>query len=227
MRVGLDVLCFGRRLEGIVFDVDGTLTDSIECYYEVFREVTDRQGIRVNREDVLEPMATGALIWDRAIPKNTPDRERVIQELQSAIPAIFREVFQRVRPFPQLEAVLTELRERAIKVGAATSSWKDAVQPLHDHGLAPYFEVIMTSEDGFRPKPAPDSILECLRRMGVHPAHALTVGDTPLDIRAGKAAGTLTLGVLTGIGTREQLEAEAPTAIMDGIGQIMSVLNLR
>jgi HAD superfamily hydrolase (TIGR01509 family) len=227
MRVGPDVLCFGRRLEGIVFDVDGTLTDSIECYYEVFREVTARQGIRVNREDVLEPMATGTLIWDRAIPKNTPDRERVIQELQSAIPTIFRQVFQRVRPFPGLDTVLSELRQRAFKLGAVTSSWKLAVQPLIDHGLVHHFGVIVTTEDGFAPKPAPDSILGCLRRMNVHPAHALTVGDTPLDIRAGKAAGTMTIGVLSGIGNRAQLEAEAPTAIMDGIAQIVSVLNLR
>ncbi|MGZ3495353.1 MAG: HAD hydrolase-like protein, partial [Thermodesulfobacteriota bacterium] len=64
----------GRKIEGIIFDVDGTLTDSIEAYYNVFREVSARFGIHVRREDVLEPMAMGFLIWDRIIPGDSPER---------------------------------------------------------------------------------------------------------------------------------------------------------
>jgi phosphoglycolate phosphatase-like HAD superfamily hydrolase len=48
-----------------------------------------------------------------------------------------------------------------------------------------------------------------------------------LDIRAGKAAGTLTIGVLSGIGTQAQLEAEAPTAIIKDISQLLPLLNLK
>jgi phosphoglycolate phosphatase-like HAD superfamily hydrolase len=92
--------------------------------------------------------------------------------------------------------------------------------------LSHYFKVIMTREDGFPQKPAPDGILECLRRMKVIPDNAIVIGDTPLDIRAGKAAGTLTIGVLSGIGTRAQLEAEAPTAIIEHISQLLLLLNL-
>jgi len=86
---------------------------------------------------------------------------------------------------------------------------------------------MMTREEGFSPKPEPDGILECLRRMEVQPSHAITIGDTPLDIRAGKAAGTLTIGVLSGIGTQAQLEAEAPTAIIKDILQLLPLLNLK
>jgi phosphoglycolate phosphatase-like HAD superfamily hydrolase len=86
--------------------------------------------------------------------------------------------------------------------------------------------VIMTREDGFPPKPAPDGILECLRRLKVLPSHAIVIGDTPLDIRAGKAAGTLTIGVLSGIGSLAQLEADEPTAIINHISQLLSLLNL-
>ena len=84
----------------------------------------------------------------------------------------------------------------------------------------------MTREDGFPPKPAPDGILECLRRMKVQPNHAIVMGDSPLDIRAGKAAGTLTIGVLSGIGSLTQLEAEAPTAIINHVSQLLPLLNL-
>jgi HAD superfamily hydrolase (TIGR01509 family) len=217
----------GRRIDGILFDVDGTLTNSIEAYYHVFRKVTRRFGIKIRREDVLEPMATGSLIWNRIIPEDSPDRDEKIKRLMNAIPEIYQEVFQHVLPFPGVESVLEKLDERKVKLGVLTSSRETAVRPLYQHSLSHYFEVIMTREEGFSLKPEPDGILECLRRMKVQPDHAITIGDTPLDIRAGKAAGALTIGVLSGIGNQEQLEAEAPTAIIKDISQLLSLLNLK
>ncbi len=221
----MGIVWVGKKVEGIVFDVDGTLTDSIEAYYEGFRKVTARIGIQVKREDVLEPMATGTLIWDRAIPADIPDRDEKIRQCMDMIPEIYREVFKHVQPFPGLESTLKRLEERGIGLGVLTSSRGIALQPLYHHSLSRYFKVIMTREDGFSPKPAPDGILECLRRMEIHPSQAITIGDTPLDIRAGKAAGTLTIGVLSGIGSCVQLQAEEPTAILGGVSDLLSLFD--
>jgi phosphoglycolate phosphatase-like HAD superfamily hydrolase len=62
--------------------------------------------------------------------------------------------------------------------------------------------------------------------MKVNPERVLAIGDSPLDILAGKEAGTLTIGVLSGIGSRLQLEAESPTAIADDLSQVLPILNL-
>jgi len=215
-----------RRVEGIVFDVDGTLTDSIEAYYEGFREVMAKIGIHIKREDLLEPMATGSLIWDRVVPENTPDRDEKIRQCMELIPQIYREVFKSVQPFPGLESVLMRLEEKGVCLGVLTASRAIAVQPLHHHSLNGYFRVIITREEGFPNKPAPDGILECLKRMDIPPNQAITIGDTPLDIRAGKAAGTLTVGVLSGIGNRAQLQAEEPTAIVGGVSELLSLFDL-
>jgi len=217
----------GRKIEGIIFDVDGTLTDSIEAYFNVFREVCARFDIPVRREDVLEPMAVGSLIWDRIIPGNSPERDKKIKQLMNAIVEVYHKVFEHVLPFAGVESVLKKLDERKINLGALTSSRRAAVGPLYHHSLSHYFRVILTREEGFLPKPEPDGILECLRRMKVEPSHAITVGDTPLDVRAGKAAGTMTIGVLSGIGTRAQLEAEEPTAIIKDISEVLPLLNLK
>jgi HAD superfamily hydrolase (TIGR01549 family) len=142
----------------------------------------------------------------------------------SVIPQVYQEVFQHVRPFAGLESVLKGLEERGVRLGALTSSRIVAVRPLYHDALSQYFITIMTREDGFPLKPSPDGILECLKRMNVHATHAIVIGDTPLDIRAGKAAGTLTIGVLSGIGNQMQLEAEAPTAIIKDISELLSLL---
>jgi len=217
----------GKRIDGIVFDVDGTLTDSIDAYFEVFEEATARVGIHVRKEDVLEPMATGSLIWERAISREIPDREKKIKQIMEAIPGIYFEVFQRVKPFSGLEPIFRELKKAGIRLGAHTSSWAVALRPLQNAGLGQYFVTTMSHEDGFPPKPAPEGIMECLRRMEVTPDHAIVVGDSPLDIRAGKAAGALTIGVLTGIGNRSQLEAESPAIIIKEVTEILSLLNIK
>jgi HAD superfamily hydrolase (TIGR01509 family) len=221
-----DISWFGRRIEGVIFDVDGTLTNSVEAYFELFREVTARFGIEIRKEDVLEPMATGALIWDYIIPQDFPDRDEKIKEFMDIVPQVYEEVFQHVYPFPGLEAVLKGLETRGVRLGALTSSRAGAVRPLQNCSLSHYFTVIMTREDGFPLKPAPEGILECLRRMNVQANHAIVIGDTPLDIRAGQAAGTLTIGVLSGIGSYRQLEVEAPTAIIKDVSELLSLLNL-
>ncbi len=216
----------GRKIEGIIFDVDGTLTDSIETYYNLFRDVSARFGIHVRKEDVLEPMAMGSLIWDRVIPEGSPERAEKIKLLMKAVLEVYQTAFEHVLPFPGVERVLKKLDEQKIRLGVLTSSRRTAVRPLRHHSISDYFGVILTREEGFPQKPEPGGILECLRRMQVEASHAIMIGDTPLDVRAGKAAGTLTVGVLSGIGTREQLKAEKPTAIINNVSEMLSLLNL-
>lgn len=226
MQETVGAYCAGKRVDGVVFDVDGTLTDSIEVYYQVFREATARFGIHVTREEVLEPMASGTLIWDQAIPQDVQDRDEKIKQITSLIAEIFPKAFESVRPFPAVRDVLKALEQRAVKMGVLTSSWASVIRPLQSHSLDHYFDVLLSRDDGFPLKPAPEGILECLRRMGVEPGHAVTIGDAVLDIRAGKAAGTLTIGVLSGIASRVQLEAENPTALVEGIAEILPLLNM-
>lgn len=226
MKTSSGIFWHGRDIKGIVFDLDGTLTDSIEVYYEVFREATARVGIQVNRKDVLEPMATGALIWDRAIPKHIQNRDKKIEECMRVLPQIYDQAMGRVQLFPGVKGVLRKLKDQSIKMGLVTASWERALRPLRDHSVSHYFEATITYEDGFPRKPSPAATLECLRRMDVYPEHALTIGDSPLDIRSGKESGALTVGVLSGIGSRAKLEAEKPTAIIADVTEIPSVLSL-
>jgi len=226
MNEHLKVYFLGREVEGIVFDLDGTLIDSVNAYFEVFRDAAAQFGIIVNKEDVLEPMLTGSFIWDRAVPLGISNREEKIAKCKSVIPQIFAEAMKKVRIFPGVESVFRTLRERNVKLGLVTSSWRAALQPIEEQKLTRYFESIITGDDGFPQKPSPMALLECLRRLSVEPRNALSVGDSPLDIRAGNKAETLTIGVLSGIANREQLEREGPTTIVGGVNDIVTILVL-
>ena len=76
---------------------------------------------------------------------------------------------------------------------------------LDYYQLTPFFKAIATGQTCPHTKPYPDPILWAAEQMNVLPSECLMIGDTTVDIRAGKAAGTLTVGVLCGFGEEEEL----------------------
>jgi len=84
---------------------------------------------------------------------------------------------------------------------------------LDEHDLHPFVDVVVTGQTYRRTKPHADPLLGALRTLGVAPGRAVMVGDTTVDIKAGRAAGTQTLGVLTGFGRHTDLLRCRPTQV--------------
>lgn len=94
------------------------------------------------------------------------------------------------------------------------------LEPLIGAGVIHLFQEIITSDDAPRIKPAPDPLFECSRRIGIAPEQCLFVGDTRMDIIAGKAAGTRTVGVLTGFDDFQSLVEVEPDAILSSVAEL-------
>jgi phosphoglycolate phosphatase len=90
--------------------------------------------------------------------------------------------------------------------------------------LIPFFQHIQGGTLGLRLKPAPDTILAALAALHCEPPQALIVGDTPADILAGKAAGTMTCAVTYGFGRRETLSRCAPDYVIDSFGELVDLV---
>jgi len=123
--------------------------------------------------------------------------------------------------------VFEGLEARAVKIGTVTSSWKSVFEPLHEAALTNYIDVFISREDGFPLKPAPDGIIECMRRLEVQPNNTIVVGDTTMDIEAGQLAGTATIGVLSGLADKIQLEEAKPDTIVSSIGDLCNLFNIK
>ncbi|KPV63287.1 MAG: putative phosphatase [Candidatus Bathyarchaeota archaeon BA1] len=93
-------------------------------------------------------------------------------------------------------------------------------------GFNKSFRVIITTLDVERPKPYPDAFLEGRRRLGTPIKDCAIVGDSVVDIRAGKAAGAKTIAVLTGLFDEKSLKQEKPDIIIRSITQLSSYLNV-
>ncbi len=96
--------------------------------------------------------------------------------------------------------------------------------PLSKAGLEKQFEVIVTADDVRNKKPSAEPLVQCSQKLGVPLKKCVYVGDTRVDIRAGKAADMATVGVLTGFDDYDALKKETPDAIIDSIAQLSEIL---
>jgi HAD superfamily hydrolase (TIGR01549 family) len=124
--------------------------------------------------------------------------------------------------------VLTRLAAGGLTLAIVTSTPGEnmaaKLRPLEASASLKLFEKIVTADDTMRKKPAPDPLLRCCRDLGIAPSSAVYVGDMRVDIQAGKAAGTGTVGVLTGFDDYETLRAQQPDAIIASVADLSPVL---
>lgn len=189
-----------------LFDFDGTLVDSVELILDSLRHATRTVLGRVVPDDVLRARVGRPL----AEHMRELDAERA-----DDLVAVYREHNMRrhadlLRPYPGVAEMLAGLRGRRARVGIVTSKMRPAV----DAGMALVplgeFDAIVTCEDTDRHKPDPAPVLRGLELLGAEPETTVYVGDSPYDVRAGRAAGVRTAAALWGAFPAAVLRAEQP-----------------
>jgi phosphoglycolate phosphatase len=101
---------------------------------------------------------------------------------------------------------------------------KEVKKELAKFGLAKHVQKIVTSRDTLKPKPSPEALIKCAEYLHVKIRDCAVVGDSIIDIKAGKNAGAQTVAVLTGIFSREELETEKPDLILQNVKELPEFL---
>jgi phosphoglycolate phosphatase len=207
-----------RPRKSIVFDLDGTLVDSLPDIISSFRHGFTGLGLPVPHETEVHALIGLPLeaMYATFAPAHVP-----------ALVAAYREHYprnylNRSRPFPGVVEVLRALRERGYAVAIATTKRTDVARRFVEAlGLAAEVDLVQGT-DGFPHKPAPDVILRALAALG---AEGLwMVGDTTHDIHAGKAAGLRTYAVTWGTHTPEVLAGAGPDELQPDLGRLLAHL---
>jgi len=220
-------------LAGLIFDLDGTLIDSVGIYYVMMETVFERlHWPQVSRAVMRKAIRDGGFDWDLVLPAGTG---RTAEELIASAREVIREMYPRVfeedvAVVPGAEALIKELHKRNVKLGLVTSTLGRFIQfkliPLKKCGLHDLFQSVITLDDVKNRKPSGEPLLECARRLGEPPGKCAYVGDASVDMAAGKAAGMKTIAVLTGVDDYEALKAEDPDLILNSVSQLMEYLSL-
>ena len=207
------------RWSTAVFDLDGTLADTInlivESYQHAFRTVLGRE----EDPDVIRSWIGRPLI--SAFRDHSPEQA---DELYATYLQWNSDNTERlIRTYAGVIDVLGDLSAAGVHVGIATSKRRESAQQAMDIlGISQHVDVLVAMEDTERHKPDPTPLLLALQRMGRSSNAAVYVGDAVVDVLAGKAAGMDTLAVTWGAGLPEALHAVRPTAVASTAAELRS-----
>ena len=207
----------------VLFDLDGTLIDSGPIIMASMRHASVTVlGREPDEERVRAAIGGPGLIAQ--MRELDPDR---VDALVDVYRAHTEPLHATLQAFDGVLELLPELRRRGHQLGIVTAKRVATVQLAFDRFplLRELTDVLVGAEDTERHKPDPDPVLEALRRLGATPDDAVYVGDSPFDIRAGRAAGAFAIAVgWGGIHPDERLLDEGPDALVQHPEEILALV---
>ena len=186
-------------IKGIIFDVDGTLVDSVDRHAEAWQRVLARWGHDVPLATIRSQIGKGG---DQLLPVflSRAELKRDGEAIEAERSALFKsDYLDGVRPFPQVAALFRHALDRGQRIALGTSG---KAEELGHHkrllGIDTLELAQTTAEDVARSKPHPDLFEAALDRLQLPADQVIAVGDTPYDAMAANRAGIRCIGVLCG-----------------------------
>jgi HAD superfamily hydrolase (TIGR01549 family) len=212
------------RIKALCFDVDGTLSDTDDYYAQrIVRFLPSflfRDPAHTARRLVMWVEAPGNALLGFA------DRIGIDDEMVAFIDWLYRHRKDPLKKYlivPGVEEMLKRIQGRYPMAVVSARDEKSTMRFLKQFDLQKYFDPVVTGLSAAHTKPYPDPILLAARKMGVRPQECLMIGDTTVDMRAGKAAGAQTVGVLCGFGEEPELRQLGADLILKTTGDLTSV----
>src|ERR1700744_4114480 len=200
-----------------IFDLDGTLLDSVDLHALAWHEAMKKFGHDVTFEQARSQIGKGG---DKLIPEflsEVAQRDHG-KELEDWRGKRFKSAYlPLVRPFAAVPDLLHRVRDAGVRVAIGSSAKKDELGKYLDiAGITDLVEVTASSEDAEESKPAPDIFEVVLKKLKIAGADAVAVGDTPYDASAARKAGIATIGVLCGGFTEASLREAGCATVYPG-----------
>lgn len=216
------------RFRAVIFDLDGTLLDTLEDIADSANRVLAVRGFPPHDLDAYRRFVGEGVtvLMRRAVPPERREDESLIRDCVEA----FREDYGRnwktkTRPYEGVMEMLTALSARGVKIGVLSNKPDDSTRICAAELLPGIpFEAVMGQREGIPPKPDPAGALEIARTMGVAPAEVLYAGDTPIDMETAIRAGMFAVGVLWGFRSKAELANAGAQVLITHPGQMLALL---
>jgi HAD superfamily hydrolase (TIGR01509 family) len=212
-------------IRAVIFDVDGTLVDSVDLHAQAWRDTFLHFGKDVPFEDVRFQIGKGG---DQLLPVFWPkdELEKIEKAMSKYRSDLFKEKFlEQVVSFPQVRQLVEELQRRGKELALASSANPDELAIYKKIAkIDDLIETATSKEDAEQSKPHPDIFQAALKQLGdPKPEECVVIGDTPYDIEAARKAGMGTIAVRCG-GFPEDSLSDA-IAIYDGPADLLAKLD--
>jgi phosphoglycolate phosphatase len=217
-----------KRPLGIVFDLDGTLLNTLDDLADSVNIVLSECGLPTHPVDAYKYfVGDGAsVLMTRVIPE-----AKLTPELHASCLARFREVYAahwagKTEPYEGITGLLAELSKRGIPMAILSNKPHDATLAcVHEFLKEMKFAVVQGQVEGLARKPDPAGAFAVAREMNLAPGQIWYVGDTSTDMQTAVSAGMYPVGVTWGFRTKDELIEYGAQAIIDAPHQLIALLD--
>lgn len=211
-------------VQAVLFDIDGTLVDSNEQHVNAWAFALREAGHPQELDDIRGQIGKGG---DLLLPTLLPDIDEAIRErITERHGERFKDMYlDHVRPFDGATDLVAQVHASGRKVVLASSAKREELEHyVALLGVGDYLAATTSSDDVESSKPEPDIFGVALERIGVEPASALVVGDTPYDVEAAARAGIPAIGLLSGPFDEARLRDAGAIAIFKDVAALLADL---
>lgn len=206
----------GFKVKGIFLDLDGTIVDSTDAYIEAARRAFCSIGVEPPEKRI-------ALEIPKRLEQGFPLSDLTNDETKEFLSVYFKAYYDlsqsKTKLIPNVSTALEALSQKA-KLALITMRYapkQSIIKELETFGISQYFSHVVTALDTSKPKPSPEALIACVKALDIEICDCVIAGDSVSDIRAGKAAGTKTIALLSGLFQCEELLKESPDLILNDL----------
>ena len=209
--------------EAVIFDLDGTLVDTVETRIRAWKQTFDEIGVPTTREE-LEPLIGvdgKRLAREVCALAGQPIDEGRAEVIDKRCGEIYEELNSDPRALPGVRRLIDTIDSRGLKSAIATSSRKEQVKTSVDALGLTKEPTIVDASHVEHAKPEPDLLLRAAEELGVDPSRAWYVGDSTWDMGASVAAAMIPIGVTAGAAvSRQALEGAGAAVVVETLDEI-------
>jgi pyrophosphatase PpaX len=213
-----------KGIDVFAFDVDGTMLDTYEHIVKAFEYTLDEHKISSSRDLIRSVIGmTLHQCYEALAPEHTnhdllAETHHNVQQSQ--------EMYELITVYDGLVSVLDVIHQKDKKAVVVTNRSRGSLKLIFDHvGLSDKFDYIVTKDDVTHPKPDPEGIWLVARELGVDKNKIAMIGDTSIDITAGKNANAgMTIAMSHGFGSEEELRTSEPDIILDSFKELEELI---
>lgn len=203
--------------KAFIFDLDGTLIDSLADIAESINRMLDARGYPRCEQEVFKQMVGDGMekLVERALPEGVRSEELIkvcVEEYRAHYDTLWN---AQTRPYPGIVAMLAELKTRGLKLGVISNKAHRFTVPMTEHFFgSDVFDHILGQRAEVPRKPAPDGAHEMATFLGLKTDEMAYVGDSGIDMQFAKSSGMRAVGVRWGFrGEAELIECGADVLI--------------
>ncbi len=216
-----------KKYDTVIFDLDGTLMDTLEDLANAVNEILRRNGYPVRTIGEVRRIVGNGLrqTLTLCLPEGT--KEQVVDELLPEFASYYQEHCQeKTKPYDGIMDVLRELYERGFKLAIVSNKRDEAVKTLNRECFQAYVKVAIGENEsaGIKKKPAPDTVFQALNELGSKKEQAVYVGDSEVDRKTAENAGLPCVSVDWGFRDREELEKLKPAYLISRPEELLEIL---